>query len=102
MIIQGMRERYSIEFTKDAALIGRPEIGMKPCGDWLLRGLVRLNNFGRQAEFVPWGRVFDVFGNGRDLRYKNGKPQWFVADVDHGTPRIIMEGVRCVYGDTNT
>lgn len=96
--IEGMRERYSLAFTADAALIGRPELGMAPSGQWKLRGLVRLNSFGRQVEFVPWGRVFDYFGDGRDLRHKNGKPQWFMADLDHGTPRVMMEGVRRVYG----
>ncbi len=97
MTIEGMRERYSIDFTKDGALIGRPQIGMKPSGQWKLRGLVRLNNFGYQVDFVPWGRVFDYFADGRNLCHKNGKPQWFMADLDHDTPRLMMEGVRRVY-----
>lgn len=98
IVIQGMRERYSITFTNDAALIGRPEINMSPSGKWSLRGLVRLDNFGHQVEFVPWGRVFDRFGNAGEITWKNGKPKWFMADLDHGTPRLMMEGVRRIYG----
>lgn len=97
LIIQGMREDYSIRFTESAALIGRPQMNVAPSDTWLLRGLIRLNNFGRQVEFVLWGRIFDVFGNQQTLTYANGKPQWFMADVDHGTPRLMTEGVKRVY-----
>lgn len=71
--------------------IGRPAIKMPPSGQWVVRGAVRFNNFGRQVEFVPFP---ECFMRGLQWRHKNGKGRFFIADVDHGTNRVQMTPVR--------
>jgi hypothetical protein len=65
--------------------------GVAPSEQWRMRGLVRFNNNGTQAEFLPFPRCFELHHSA--LRYKNGKPRWFVADYDHGTSRVQMAGI---------
>lgn len=71
--------------------ITRAACGWAYSGGWKVRGLVRFNNFGNVAEFIPFPQCMSV---GRAaLRYKNGKPRLFLADLDHGTKRVQMAGL---------
>ena len=91
-MIHGRRENYTVD---DQGNIGRPRINMAPSGRWKLRGLVRLNNFGHEVEFIPFAKLaaFIEAENPPVWLHKNGKPRYFMADNDHGTCRIMMEGV---------
>lgn len=76
-------ETYTVDANGN---IGRPAINMAPSGQWKLRGLVRYNNFGHRVAFVPFDAIKNQI-NEFQWTYKNGKPIWQVADLDHGTDR---------------
>jgi hypothetical protein len=76
--------------VNDRGEIARPAIGMPHSPQWIVRGAVRLNNFGHQVEFVPFPRCFT---EKREWRFKNGKGRWFIADKDHGSDRVSMVAV---------
>ena len=54
------------------------------------------------AEAVAFGRLksyslvefLDMIEHGKIVRFKNGKPRFFITDMDHGTFRIQMKGIR--------
>jgi hypothetical protein len=78
--------------------ISRPSLTppYEPSGGWILRGICRLNNFGRIVETISAARLLAGESPPAPLLYKNGKPRWFVMDLDHGTRRIQMEGIKAL------
>jgi hypothetical protein len=79
------RERYSIDAEGN---IGRPEITMKPSGQWKAIGLVRVNNFGNPVEYIPFSRFAEIAADPNfKWCHKNGKTRWHLRDRDHGTLR---------------
>jgi hypothetical protein len=80
--IHTTHETYSVD---ESGNIGRPAIGMKPSGQWKAIALVAYHNCGSVAEFIPfeqWATRLPA-----SFTYKNGKPRYFVRDLDHGTHR---------------
>jgi hypothetical protein len=56
-------------------------------GQWKLLGVQHV----KRNEFIPLASLLTALPdelNGSSLRYKNGKPQWTVRDLDHGTTRV--------------
>ena len=69
--------------------ISRPEIGLGFSDTWRITGAERLNNFGRVVESVNWEILKASVEDGSILWWHaNGKQQWFVRDLDHGTNRV--------------
>jgi hypothetical protein len=83
------REHYRVSLN---GFITRHCLGWQCSPQWRLRGLVRYNNFGYRVEFVPFPQCMKI----TDMRYKNGKAKWRVADYDHGTNREWGEPLRVV------
>ncbi len=74
------RETFAVHAD---ASISRPAIGMAPSGEWKLRGLT--DRYGRVV--VPFDQLAAKLPT-LDLFYKNGKPRYMIADLDHGTSRV--------------
>ena len=62
-----------------------------------MRGLAFFQ-FGQYRGFV---NLKDFFEMAKDHKtawaYKNGKARYYLADIDHGTNRIQMEGIEKAY-----
>ena len=52
-----------------------------PSGDWKMLGIEHV----RRSCFIPLADLFEHIP--ANLLYKNGKPQWTVRDLDHGSQR---------------
>lgn len=70
-------------------LVSRPEIGMPASCQWKVTGAVRFNNFGHVVERATLSQILSGKLKGQ-WQYRNGKQQWHVADLDHGTHRVVM------------
>ena len=58
-----------------------------PSGQWKLLGVQHV----KRNKFIPLARLITQLPddlNGSSIRYNNGKPQWTVRDLDHGTIRV--------------
>lgn len=94
LTIYGMLQAYSVDAK---GCIGRPAMqDFTVSGQWILRGIVRLNNFGQQVQFICLADIPAFVASNPTWARKNGKAKWFVADIDHGTARTMMEGVRSI------
>jgi hypothetical protein len=51
-------------------------------GQWKMLGIQHV----KKSLFIPLESVFTT--PPKELRYKNGNPQWTVRDLDHGTERV--------------
>jgi len=70
--------------------------GFKPSGQWKFLGLHHV----KRNEFIPFESMTPERVKGLTLLYKNGKPQYTVMDLDHGTRRIWGNtGVRAIWFD---
>ena len=58
--------------------------GIRPSGKWVFEGLQHV----KRNEFIPLKALTTEKINSIIFRFKNGKGQWRVVDVDHGTLRI--------------
>ena len=76
--------------------ISRPKIGMKSSGQWLVTGAVTRDNFGHVVRRYS---LEEVFNNPRSIpwKFKNGKQQTFVTDLDHGTAREWCSPVHRIF-----
>ena len=52
-----------------------------PSGDWTMLGIEHV----KKSRFIPLADLFQSVP--ANLLYKNGKPQWTVRDLDHGSQR---------------
>ena len=55
-------------------------------GQWKMLGVKHV----KTRQFIPLASLFSALPgeiHGSSLTYKNGKPQWTVRDLDHGTIR---------------
>ena len=72
----------------------------KPSGQWIFRGLRHVK---RTSEFIPFSSITPQLLQEITLLYKNGKPQYTVEDLDHGTRRTwgntAYHGVKSIYFD---
>lgn len=95
----------------DGAIIRTDIKGFQPSGQWLVRGVAIARPFGRVGHWAPflrdWRAKFlalereadSIKGRGLSpLGFKNGKPKYFLEDLDHGTARVQMSGIRNVRG----
>jgi len=59
--------------------------GIKPSGDWKFKGFYHM----RRNEFISfeWIKAHPEVVNSNEFWYKNGKSQYKVRDLDHGTTR---------------
>ena len=78
----------------------RPDIKSEPSDNWIMLGIdhVKRNQFIPLAELTP--------ENIKDFKpWKNGKSQWTVRDLDHGTIRILRSnkfyGIKGMYFTEN-
>lgn len=63
---------------------------------WRITGAVRFNNFGVVVESVGLDTYAAMVAREpAGLRFKNGKPRWYLTDIDHGTQRIQMNAPLC-------
>ena len=76
--------------------ITREACGWRYSGQWTMRGLARIDNFGNVAERVPFAELAAFIRSGPALTHANGKPRWHVQDVDHGTPRQWGDGITSI------
>lgn len=56
-------------------------------GQWKCIGIQHV----KKNDFIPLASLLASLPdelNGSSLRYKNGKPQWTIRDLDHGTVRV--------------
>jgi hypothetical protein len=52
-------------------------------GQWKMLGLSHV----KRNEFIPFQKLTKEMVNNIRTTWKNGKPQWTVRDLDHGTVR---------------
>ena len=77
--------------------ISRPHIGLAPSGKWKAAALYeRRGGWTRYVE--PIGRTLDRLRAGEmqspeAWRFKNGKPRYFLGDIDHGSGRVWGAGL---------
>ena len=58
--------------------------------DWLWLGLVKKLPFGRiSQEIIPRSECIKMTHS--ELYYKNGKPKYYVIDINRGTSRIWLQ-----------
>lgn len=73
---------------------------INPSGQWIFRGLRHVK---RTSEFIPFSSITSQLLQEITLLYKNGKPQYTVEDLDHGTRRVwgntAYHGVKSIYFD---
>jgi hypothetical protein len=74
--------------------------GFKPSGEWKMRGLVHVRYTRYDRVAITLSQLRRAYGPSKvmpeakpALLYKNGKPQWYIADTDHGTNRVMCDGV---------
>lgn len=65
----------------------RPQIHMRPSGQWQIIGAVMLNNFGRTVHRYTWEEI-KADPASIPWTHRNGKQQTHVIDLDHGTRRM--------------
>jgi hypothetical protein len=64
-----------------------------PHESWEMRGLT-LYQFGQYRYFIRLSDFFEMAGNHQtNWTFKNGKPRYFIADIDHGTNRMQSDGI---------
>lgn len=56
---------------------------LAPSKEWTMRGIVHV----KKSIFIPFSELTPERVKGLELLYKNGRPQWTVVDLDHGTRR---------------
>jgi hypothetical protein len=68
----------------DGGQIERLDGQYGPSSTWIMRGIRHVR---RSTEFYPFEALTAELLASLTLLYKNGKPQYTVCDVDHGTHR---------------
>lgn len=84
----------------DGGYIERTDIPVPPSHAWRAVCIRRYNNLGYEVERISI-ETGDTCGvarvNSIVWNYKNGKPRWYMVDIDHGTmreyPILIMHTV---------
>ena len=71
--------------------------GFQPSGQWKMQGIRHCK---RTRDVLTLGTIRRAFGPSEvwptkrpELLYKNGKPQWRMIDLDHGTTREWSDGI---------
>lgn len=73
--------------------------GLNPSGGWKFLGLSHV----KRREIIPFPAVWDKLEKGEKINtlWKNGKPQYTVRDLDHGTTRewgnTKYHGIKSIY-----
>lgn len=80
--------------------ISRPKIGMGPGGGWKAVALFTVRG-GYYQYAMSIGSLLELLRRGEmrmaaDWLYKNGKPRYYLADLDHGSNRIQGGGLRWI------
>ncbi len=91
--VQG--EFYKID---DQCHISRACMNWKASGQWKALALIRYNNNGTIKENIPfaeWPKHKAHFDETRI--FGNGKAQWHLMDLDHGTRRIWGAAITNLY-----
>ncbi len=57
-----------------------------PHNTWKCRGVYEIIAFG-QWRFLPLQQFINMIESGHRFTFKNGKPRYTIADLDHGTAR---------------
>lgn len=82
-------KRYAIHSN---GRIQRLDMPFTPSDSWRLLGIEHV----KRREFIPFDRISPEMVASLQLAYKNGKPQYTVRDLDHGTVRIWGNRLRSV------
>lgn len=69
--------------------IQKPDGYMSDGKLWEFVGLLEKKPYGKTGFVISRGEVFKM--EEKDFYYKNGKPKFYVVDIDHGTRRIWMQ-----------
>jgi hypothetical protein len=69
-----------------------------PSGQWKARAIYQAGPFGRWNRFADWKAGLAKLAVMDSVRFKNGKPRFFLGDCDHGADRIMGAGIRDVRG----
>lgn len=92
-IVEQMGAGPSLEVADDGEILRRLDMpDFKLSGRWRFSGIYETR--GGHLKFKT--ASLDAMPAG-DLRFKNGKPRYFVLDNDHGTARVQMCGISRVY-----
>lgn len=75
--------RGAFHILKNGDIVRLDMPGLKPSGQWKFLGL----RHARRALFVPFPQCFEQ-PLPYPLNWKNGRAQWRVVDLDHGTRRL--------------
>ena len=76
------------EITQFPGVFKQPEFS----GEWRMMGLQHV----KRSEYIPLTKLAERLPT-LTLLYKNGKPQYTVVDLDHGTRRSWGDGVSSLY-----
>ena len=69
--------------------IEKPDGYISDGKSWEFIGFHKKLPFGMIGKLIPREECFKI--DPKDLRFKNGKTKYLVADKDHGTTRIWMQ-----------
>lgn len=72
-----------------ATLADQLSICLHPVSQWRIVGAVRMNNFGHEVERLTFAQLLER-ANSLPWQFKNGKQQWHIQDLDHGSHRMWM------------
>lgn len=84
------------DILEDGSIKRLDQVGFMPSGQWKMRGIrhVRLRKAYTLSELRRAYCGSTVMPTDKPtLLYKNGKPQYYIADTDHGTNRIMCDGI---------
>jgi hypothetical protein len=84
-IVTPYGNRYAIHGNGDIGYANQPDF--VPSGQWKMLGIVPVRG-GQWGRLIPLGEITPEWLAANPLLYKNGKPRFTVADLDHGTRRI--------------
>lgn len=78
----------------------RPDIKSEPSDNWIMLGIDHV----KRNQFIPFAKLTPE--NIKDFKpWKNGKSQWTIRDLDHGTIRILRSnkyyGIKGMYFENN-
>ena len=96
-LVTTKRNRY---YVTPAAEIVRLDMPFSPSGQWRARA-VYAATFGRFHRLADWFTfAAQAVSAGIPMRFKNGKPMYYLGDNDHGTDRIQGDGIISIHRAT--
>lgn len=73
---------------------GKPNLEHSFSGQWKVRGLCLVQAFGHLKLIRDWRSMV-----GKNLKFKNGRGKYCLADYDHGTNRVWGERIVAIWED---